>query len=108
MVVVDVATHSQKDGVEDDGCSLKDGAESFVLFLRDAQLVLWSSVLTELDLDELNATMEMNVTLKHDSIQYLTVKIFVFTMSQRIHKAKWEISNIHTPLSSFKNNPGLN
>ena len=27
MIVVDGATHSQKDGVEDDGGSLMDGAE---------------------------------------------------------------------------------
>ena len=45
MIVVDVATHSQKDGVEGKRGSLKDGAEAFVLFLRGAQLVLRSSVL---------------------------------------------------------------
>jgi len=46
MIVVDGATHSQKDGVEGNGGSLKDGAEAFVLFehcsnsfLRGAQLV---------------------------------------------------------------------
>ena len=35
-----------------------DGAEAFVLFLRGAQLVLRSSVLTVLDLDEVNFTLE--------------------------------------------------
>ena len=38
--------------------SLKDGAEAFVLFLRGAQLVLRSSVLTVLDLDEVNITLK--------------------------------------------------
>ena len=51
MIVVDDATHAQKDGVESNGGSLKDGAETFVLFLCGAQLVLWSSVLTVLNLD---------------------------------------------------------
>jgi len=37
---------------------LKDGAEAFVLFLRGAQLVLRSSVLTVLDLDEVNITLK--------------------------------------------------
>ena len=46
MIVVDGATHSQKDGAECKGDSLKDGAEAFLLFLRGAQLVLRSSVLT--------------------------------------------------------------
>ena len=41
-------THSQKDGVEGNGGFLEDGAEAFVLFLRGAQLVLRSSVLTVL------------------------------------------------------------
>ena len=44
--VVDGATHSEEDGVEGNGGSLKDSAEAFVLFLRGAQLVLRSSVLT--------------------------------------------------------------
>ena len=48
MIVVDSATYSQKDGVEGNGGSLKDGAEAFVLFLRGAQLVLLLSVLTVL------------------------------------------------------------
>ena len=56
MIVVDGATHSRKDGVEGNGGSLKDGAEAFVLFLCGAQLVLRSSVLTVLDLDELIVT----------------------------------------------------
>ena len=36
MIVVDGATHSQENGVEGNGGSLKDGAEAFVLFLRGA------------------------------------------------------------------------
>jgi hypothetical protein len=43
--------------VEGNGGSLKDGAEAFVLFLRGAQLVLRSSVLTVLDLGEVNVTL---------------------------------------------------
>jgi hypothetical protein len=50
VIVVDGATRSKKDVVEGNGGSLKDGAEAFVLLLRGAQLVLRSSVLTELDL----------------------------------------------------------
>ena len=38
--------------------SLKGGAEAFMLFLRGTQLVLRSSVLTVLDLDEVNVTLE--------------------------------------------------
>ena len=45
VIAVDDATDFQKDGVEGNGGSLKDGAEAFVLFLHCAQLVLWSSVL---------------------------------------------------------------
>ena len=56
VIVVDSATHSQKDGVEGNGGSLTDGAEAFVVFLRGAQLVLRSRVLTVLDLDEVNVT----------------------------------------------------
>jgi len=56
--VIDTATHSKKDSVEDNGGSLKDGAKAFVLFLRSAQLVLQSSVLTVLDLDEVNVTLK--------------------------------------------------
>jgi len=40
VIVVDGATHSQKDGVESNGGSLKGGVEAFMLFLRSAQLVL--------------------------------------------------------------------
>jgi len=58
VIVVDDATHSQQDGVESNGGSLKDGAEAFRLFLRCAQLVLRSSVLTVLELNEVNATLE--------------------------------------------------
>jgi aspartate carbamoyltransferase regulatory subunit len=57
VIVVDSATHSQKDGMEGNGGSLKDGAEAFMLFLRGAQLVLRSSVLTVLDLDEVHVTL---------------------------------------------------
>ena len=49
--MVDAVTYLQKTGVEGNGGSLKDGAMAFVLFLRDAQLVLRSSVLKVLDLD---------------------------------------------------------
>jgi hypothetical protein len=59
VIVVDGATHSQKDGVEGNGGFLKDGAEAFMLvFLRSAQLVMRSSLLTVLDLDEVNVTLE--------------------------------------------------
>ena len=44
--------------MEDNGGSLKDGAEAFVLFLHGAQLVLRSSVLTVLNLDEVDATLK--------------------------------------------------
>jgi hypothetical protein len=46
VIVVDGATHSQKDVVEGNGSSLKGGAEAFMLFLRGEQLVLRSCVLT--------------------------------------------------------------
>ena len=62
MIAVDGVTHSQRDGVGGNGGSLKDGAEAFVLFLRGAQLVLRSSVLTVLDLDEVNVTLENTET----------------------------------------------
>jgi len=57
VIVVDGATHFQKDGVEGNGGSSKDGAEASVLFLRGAQLVLRSCVLTVLDLNEVNVTL---------------------------------------------------
>ena len=57
-IVVDGAAHSQKDGVERNEGSLKGGAEAFLLFLWGAQLVLRSSVLTVLDLDEVNVTLK--------------------------------------------------
>jgi len=44
--------------VEGNEESLKLEAEAFMLFLRGAQLVLRSSVLTVLDLDEVNVTWE--------------------------------------------------
>jgi hypothetical protein len=59
VIVVDGAIHSQKDGVESNGGSLKGGAEAFMLFLRGAQLVLRSSVLTVLDLDEVNFMLKI-------------------------------------------------
>jgi hypothetical protein len=59
VIVVDGATHSPKDGVESNRGSLKDGAEAFMLFLRGAQLLLQSSVLIVLDLDEVNVTLKM-------------------------------------------------
>ena len=52
MILADGATQTQKDGVENKGGSLKGGAEAFMLFLHGARLVLRSSVLTVLDLDE--------------------------------------------------------
>ena len=58
MIVADGATHSQKDGVEGNGGSLEDGAEAFVLFLLGAQLALRFSILTVLDLDEMDVTLE--------------------------------------------------
>ena len=58
MIVVGGATHSQKDGADGNGGSLKGGAEAFMLFLRGAQLVLRCIVLTVLDLDEVNVTLE--------------------------------------------------
>jgi len=58
VIVLDGATHSQKDCVEGDGSSLKNGAEAFALFLCGAQLVLRSSVLTVLDLGEVDVTLE--------------------------------------------------
>ena len=58
MIVVDSATHSQKDGVESNKDSLKGGAEAFMLFLRGAELVLRPSVITIFDLDEVNVTLK--------------------------------------------------
>ena len=43
--------------MEGNGGSLEDGADAFVLFLRGTQLALRSSVLTVLDLDEVNVTL---------------------------------------------------
>jgi len=58
VIVVDGATHSQKDGVENNGGSLQDKAEAFVLFLRGAQLVLRSSVLTILDFKKVDIVLK--------------------------------------------------
>ena len=52
--VVDGATHTLKDDVEIIGGSLENVAEIFVLFLCGVQLVLWSGVLTVLDLNEVD------------------------------------------------------
>jgi hypothetical protein len=58
-IVADCAIHSQKDGVEGNGGSLKGGAEAFMLFVHGAYLVLRSNVvLTVLDLDEVNVSLE--------------------------------------------------
>ena len=62
VIVVYRAIHSQKDGVEGNGGSLKGGAEAFMLLLRGAQLALRSSVFTVLNLDE------VDVKLKNDEI----------------------------------------
>ena len=51
VLVVDGATHTQKDDVESNGGSLEK-ITVFVLFLCSVQLVLRSGVLTVLDLDE--------------------------------------------------------
>jgi hypothetical protein len=51
-------TYSKKDSVESNGGILKVGAEAVVLFLRSAQLVLRSSVLTVLHLDEMYVRRE--------------------------------------------------
>ena len=53
MIVVDGATSSQKDGGQQR--PLEGWSRAFLLFLRGAQLVLRSSVLTVLDL-EVNVT----------------------------------------------------
>ena len=58
VIVLDIATHSQKDSVKGDGSALEDGAEAFVLFLCGAQLVLRSTVLTVLDVDGVNVPLE--------------------------------------------------
>ena len=54
VLVVDGATHTQKDDVESNGGSLENVADIFVLFLCGVQLVLRSGVLTILDLDEVD------------------------------------------------------
>ena len=50
VIVLDGATHTQKDGVKGNIGSLKNGAEAFMLFLCGAQLVLRFSVLTVFNL----------------------------------------------------------
>jgi hypothetical protein len=54
--VVDGATHTQKDDVENNGGSLENVVETFVLFLCGVQLVLRSGVFTILHLDEVDVT----------------------------------------------------
>jgi len=54
--VVDGAAHTQKDDVGNNGGSLENVAEVFVLLLCGVQLVLRSGVLTILDLDEVDVT----------------------------------------------------
>ena len=56
MSVVDNATHTQKDDVENNGGSLENVAQVFVLLLCSVQLVLRSGVLTILDLDVVDVT----------------------------------------------------
>ena len=56
--VVDGAPHTQKDDVESNRGSLKNVAKMSVLFLSGVQLILRSGVLTVLDLNEVNATLE--------------------------------------------------
>ena len=58
VFVVDGATHTQKDNMEGNRGSLKGGAEAFMLFLRSAYLFLRSNVLTVLDIDEVNVSLE--------------------------------------------------
>ena len=58
VIVVDCYKHSQKDSVEGNRGSLKNVAKIFVLLLRGAQLVLRSSVLIVLDLNEVNVTLK--------------------------------------------------
>ena len=54
--VVDGAADTQKDDVENNGGSLENGAEVFVLLLCSVQLVLRSGVLTILDIDGVDVT----------------------------------------------------
>ena len=61
--VVDGAAHTQKDDVESNGGSLENVAKVFVLFLCGVQLVLRPSVLTVLDLDEVDVTPRQATTV---------------------------------------------
>ena len=56
--VVDGAAHTQMDGVENNGGSLENVAEVFVLLLCGVQLVLRSIILTVLDLHEVNVMLK--------------------------------------------------
>ena len=49
--------------VEGNEGSLEDGAEAFMLFLRGTQLILRSNILTVLDLDEVNVTLNNAETI---------------------------------------------
>jgi len=59
VIVVDGATHTQKDDVESNGGSLENVAEVFVLFLCGVQLILSSGALKILDLDEVDVTSSL-------------------------------------------------
>ena len=58
MLVIDGATHSQREGVEGNGGSLKDVAEAFVLSLHITQLALRFSVRAVLYLDEVDIVLK--------------------------------------------------
>jgi len=57
LIVVNSATHSQKDGMEGNG-GLERVGQRPELLLRGAQLVLRSSVLTVLDLDKVDVMLD--------------------------------------------------
>jgi len=61
VIVINSATHSQKDGVEGNGGSSKDGAATRLL--HGVQLVLRSSVLTVLNPNEVNVTLVSAVSI---------------------------------------------
>jgi hypothetical protein len=58
VLVIDGATHSQREGVEGNGGSLKDVAEAFVLSLHITQLALRFSVRAVLYLDEVDIVLK--------------------------------------------------
>ena len=61
--VVDGAAYTQKDDVKSNGDSLENVVKVFVLFLCGVQLVQRSSVLTVLDLDEVDVTPRQKITV---------------------------------------------